>query len=94
MTVISSIPLKEIVGAPTLTEIETSEAIISVARDVGVYDIEEYDKAETMGFIDEGFEFFRGAGTGRNGEWICDVVSERAVVSVFLNSHELDGVVA
>ena len=47
-----------------------------------------------MGIVDEGFELFGRTETGRSGEEIRHMVTERTVIRMLLDSHYLDAVIA
>ncbi len=61
---------------------------------MGVDDVEEDGDAETVCGIDEVFEVFGSTEARAGGEEGGDVVTEGAVVRMFLDGHDLDGVIA
>jgi len=59
-----------------------------------MYDVHDDAQSQAVGFVDELLERFGSTETGRRREKTGHVVTERPVVGVFLNGHDLNGVVA
>ena len=74
--------------------VEAGEAFGFVFDGVGVNEVDDDGDAGFMRGVDELFEFFGGAEAGGGGEEVGDVIAEGAIVGVFHDAHELDGVVA
>ncbi len=82
--------VKILVGCP----VEVTEALDHVGHGVGMDQVHQHPQPETVGRVDQFLEFFRCAETGRSREKTGHLVSERSVVGVFRQGHQLQGVVA
>ena len=74
--------------------VEAGEAFVFVFDGVGMNEVDDDGDAGFVCGVDELFEFFGGAESGGGGVEVGDVIAEGAVVGVFHDAHELDGVVA
>lgn len=69
------------------------ESVHDVFRSVGMNDVHQNNQSKMMRFVDQRFELFRSSTTTAWGKEIRHVVSKAAVISVFLNRHDLNRVV-
>ena len=74
--------------------VEASESFHLVFYGVGMHDVHNHGNAAAVGVIDETFQLVGRAEAARSGVEARHVVAERPVVWVFLNRHNLDGVIA
>ena len=74
--------------------VEAREPFVFVFDGVGVNEVDDDGNTGLMSGVDELFELFGGSESGGGGEEVGDVIAERAVVGVFHDAHELDGVVS
>ena len=74
--------------------IETSEAFYFVLDSMTMYDIHNHSNPHTMSLVYQLFQFFRRTKTGRCGKKTADMITERTIIRMFLNSHNLNGIIS
>ena len=74
--------------------IEITKTLQLVLHSVRVNEIHDDLDASSVRIIDERFEFVRRTETAGSCEEIRYMVSERTVIGVLLDSHDLDAVIA
>mmetsp|Transcript_386 Transcript_386/g.1477 ORF Transcript_386/g.1477 Transcript_386/m.1477 type:complete len:637 (-) Transcript_386:241-2151(-) len=77
----------------TVATVEHVDAVDGVGRRVRVHQIHEHGEAHGVRLVDQVLQFIGRTASRRHAEEIGDVVAERCVVRVLLNSHQLYGVV-
>ncbi len=75
----------------TVEHVETVKDVFACVR---VDNVQQYCDAQRVGDVDKLLEVFRVPVSTAGSEEVGDLITERCVVSVFLNGHKLDGVVA
>ena len=74
--------------------VEASESFHFVFNGMRMHDVHNHGNSVGMGFVDKGFQLFRCAEAAGRSIEAGNVVAERTVVGVFLNGHDLDGIVS
>ena len=94
LAVVAGVALQKVVLAPTLPEVKPGQAVVRVAGDVRVHDIQEHADPELVRLVHQVLEVLGRARPGAHGERVGDVVAERRVVCVLLDGHQLDRVIS
>ena len=74
--------------------VEVAESLQLILYRMAVHEVHDDMNAATVRVVDERFEFVRCTETAAGSEEVRHMVSERAVVRVFLNCHDLHAVIA
>ncbi len=74
--------------------VEASETFVLVFYGVAVDNVHNHGNAPAVGVVDQRLEFGGGAEAAGRREETAHMISEAAVVGMFLDGHDLDGVVA
>ena len=73
---------------------EIAESFDFILHGVRVHNVHYHSHSISVGFVDESFEFFRGSESRTGRKKRAYVIAEAAVVRMFLDSHNLDGVIS
>ena len=77
-----------------ISAVEASETFVLVLYGVAVHYVHNHGYASRMCGVHQCLELLGRAETARRSEEVADMVAERAVIRVFLNGHNLYGVIA
>src|ERR1051325_1632900 len=61
---------------------------------MAMHQIEKNAHAHAMRGIDESLEIVRRSKTRADGEEVANMIAERSIIRMFLDRHQLDGIVA
>ena len=89
--VFTAVTVMEILVTRTVEITETFQFILN---SMAMHEVHDDVDTATMGIIDEGLQFIGRTETRGSGKEIGYMVSERAVIGVLLDGHDLDAVIA